>query len=1060
MFGLTGALHSLVGSVKVEENNGIITLYGFNGRELTAQMFKVWRSNKIGNKMFTKIGKTEVSFRRFFLMDVVYVLETLMKANYVRINRRALAKAIEELKTQTSLAWVFDEETRPGPLDFSRLKDLSLVPRPHQQEYMDEYNQAVPRYGLRGHLASLGVGQGKGHVQGTKIKTPNGWKSMGEIRVGHEVLTPSGDIARVRGVYHNSKVDCYRVTFADGRSCICDIEHLWELYSYAHTDAQWRTVSMRELLALYEIQKKRNVYKSTGYLDLKIPLVNHEGTAEPDIDLPLDPYVLGVLLGDGCITRKPFTITKPDYFIRDEVVRLLKDKGVTHKDIISKTKCYAFKLIDQDRQNPWLFNTVSEMGLLGKRSWEKFIPYIYLKGSFQQRLALVQGLMDTDGSVCFNGRHFEFSTTSEVMARDVLELLRSVGCIAKITQRQTYYTYLGERKPGRISWRINIRHQKPSMLFRTPVKKDKCIDDTQYTRQGLKLRIADISYIDKLSTVCIEVDHPSKQYVIQDYICTHNTFLSLSLMHCAKVDTVIVFSPNNAVQRVWRDTLTWSHKEPVKFWDSHMQGPPPLGMSHYVIHYEYMGKFYEWLKVNYKSLGVVGIVIDECHNFNEIKSARTQLLVDIAKLTNSQHTLWMSGTPLKAMGKETIPLLRTIDPLFDTKTEKDYLDIFGQASDRALDILANRIGKISYKVDTNSVLTDIQLKKWVCNVKLPNGIDYTLDEIRKKLEAFVKERTEYYKQHEEEFKRDYLNGISYFRDCIASDEQELIRLNQYEVDVKDVRKGYDPIKHKEIVPQLNKYEKDVIMPLLPKHIKDPFKKAKSVYKYVQLTIMGEALGSVLGKARTQCNVDIANALDQVELHSSDGKLKVQTSLKEIIDNAEKKSILFTSFIEVLKASSAKLATQGFKPLEVYGETNSNLPQIVQKFAKDEDANPLIATYQSLSTAVPLTMANNLVMLNAPFREHEYRQAYGRCYRMGQDKDVTVIDVFLDTGNLPNISTRSKDIMDTTAKQVAIMLGIEKIDLTVATEAIEESIPEWLTTNRVDEVKDRVKLSSW
>src|SRR5690606_11890806 len=103
-------------------------------------------------------------------------------------------------------------------------------------------------------------------------------------------------------------------------------------------------------------------------------------------------------------------------------------------------------------------------------------------------------------------------------------------------------------------------------------------------------------------------------------------------------------------------------------------------------------------------------------------------------------------------------------------------------------------------------------------------------------------------------------------------------------------------------------------------------------------------------------------------------------------------------------------------------------KIVSTFYKNEDVNPLIATYQSLSTAVPLTAANTIVMINQPFRSGIREQTIARAARLGQDKDVHVIDVLLDTGDLANISTRTNDIMQWSQEQVASILGVKNVDV--------------------------------
>ena len=506
---------------------------------------------------------------------------------------------------------------------------------------------------------------------------------------------------------------------------------------------------------------------------------------------------------------------------------------------------------------------------------------------------------------------------------------------------------------------------------------------------------------------------------------TGKTIASLILMESLKSDTIIVVSPKNAVIDVWKETLDNKYKSIPKYFHSLSGLPPTLGQHIYVIHYEYIPKFLDYLsKVNVGDLGKVSLVVDESHNFNEINSQRTQSLIELTK-KYVHYSLWMSGTPIKALGKEVIPLLHCIDPLFDEACEKSFAAVFGKNSERALDILANRIGILSHTVKKEDVVSDVKLYRYQANVTLKNGDDYTLPVIRLKMKAFIEERSKYYKEHMKSFEEDYKYGIELYRNSIKGRSQEIKLLDDYLSKVHTIRKGWDPYTMKDISRYCNTFERTKIIPMLPNDIKKAFRKAKSVYKYVNLTIMGECLGSILGKARTQCNVDIASNLGTMKLIPLNyGPDLGLMTLDEILTNAKKKTIMFTSFVEVVTTLKAKLMEDQYKPAGVFGENNKDLPKIVESFDKEDAVNPLVATFQSLSTAVPLIMANTIIMLNIPFRDKDYVQAVARAHRKGQTEDVYVIDVLLDTGDTPNISTRSKDIATEAAQMVAKIMGVD------------------------------------
>lgn len=506
------------------------------------------------------------------------------------------------------------------------------------------------------------------------------------------------------------------------------------------------------------------------------------------------------------------------------------------------------------------------------------------------------------------------------------------------------------------------------------------------------------------------------------------TIAALILMRCLGVDTIFIISPKNAVNRVWQSTIDSVYRKTPSYWYSTSNETLQKNKEIYICHYEYIKSFLDFIKDQTDTrFGKIGIIVDECHNFNDETSNRTQLLVELSQY--STYNLWMSGTPIKAMGRETIPLLQCIDPIFDKEARSRYISVFGKASDRALDILQNRIGTLSHRVVKGKVIDKSNLYRYQAKVKLKNGKDYTIPVIREKMRKYVEERTHFYKKNMDEYIAQYEDGINYYHDTIKNDITELAIFQSYKEKIAKIRKGFDPFTMKDDSLFCNKYENTKIIPKLPSEMKKYFKKAKSVYKYVELTIMGECLGVILGKTRSDCNRDIALNLKELEFIPIDNApILPKMGIEELITNAKKKTILFSSFVDVVETMHTHLSERGYKPLVVYGQTNKNLNGIISQFQDSDIANPLIATFQSLSTAVPLTMANTVVMLNMPFREHEYIQAYSRAFRKGQDEDVYVIDILLDTGDIPNISTRSKDIAEDAAAIVAKIMGFKSVDL--------------------------------
>ena len=539
-------------------------------------------------------------------------------------------------------------------------------------------------------------------------------------------------------------------------------------------------------------------------------------------------------------------------------------------------------------------------------------------------------------------------------------------------------------------------------------------------------------------------DNYTKRYNLNGYLLaaepgTGKTLTSLALSECLKTDVTIIVAPSNSIDRVWGTTLQTEFKTHRKFWTtSDTTKVPPTGCRYYVFHYEALGYALE-LAAKLKGMKV-NIVLDECHNFNEPKSLRTERFTELCKLTKSKHTLWMSGTPIKAMGSEAIPLLRTIDPLFNQEAEDRFKNIFGLSSTRGLDILAARLGYMSYKVEKTFI--NNKMLTYTVKVQLPNGLDYSLEAIREKMQEFIKERTTFYKENMAKFISDYKDGLLVYeqREIRTIRDENEFRL--YLAAANKLHSAYDPFTDKERVLFCNQYEKTKIIPSLPSHMKEAFKEARSVYKYPALKIQGETLGRVLGKERMRCNLDLALALDKAiaQLQGSEDP-PFEISLEAMIDNSVNKTLIFSDYTEVVNGVAEQLKSRKYHPLRVLAETNKDLTSIIGRFEKDKSVNPLLATYKSLSTAVPMVMADSVVFLNMPFRIHEYKQAIARLDRIGQPETIKAYQVFLDTGEVPNISTRSNDILAWSKDMVEAIMGTPTGDTEVALEMYEEKAAE-------------------
>lgn len=495
------------------------------------------------------------------------------------------------------------------------------------------------------------------------------------------------------------------------------------------------------------------------------------------------------------------------------------------------------------------------------------------------------------------------------------------------------------------------------------------------------------------------------------------TISDISIAVCTEADIVYIVSPKNAIYTVWAKTLSQDMTSPQKVWIAADEKPFDPTAKWLIYHYETLDKAIQAASKHPHKKTV--IILDESHGFNDIAAQRTEKFLELCRITKSTDIIWASGTPIKAMGQEAIPLIRSIDPLFTPDVEARFKRIFGANAERGYDILNHRLGLISYKVpksefmDSTPTFIDI-------NVKMPNGDKYTLASLKGVMSTFITERQKYYAARKEEDHAFYRTCISayYVPRVRGADEDREFREYQSIV-ASFIKYGFDSRSMGDKAKFCNAFERDCIIPSLPKDLKLRFIDVKSVVKYVDLKIRGECLGRILSKEREQCHVDM---IDHIEFD-------------KIIDNSEKKTLIFTSFVKAVDKAFNTLTNGGYAPLRVYGDTNSDLTNIIGQYRDNPDVNPLVATFQSLSSAVPLIMANSVIFLNSPFRSHEEEQAISRCNRLGQDKPVFVYKIHLDTGTEPNISTRSRDILEWSRAQVSSILGVE--DTSVDAIALED-----------------------
>ena len=443
----------------------------------------------------------------------------------------AMAKAVRALQTKEVNRIIL---TRPaveagerlGFLPGTLYEKIDPYLRPLYDALHDMLDpDSIPRLLAAGtiEIAPLAYMRGRAQPVATPVLTPDGFRPIGELTVGDLVIGSDGKPTPVIGVYPQGEKDIYRLTAQDGASTLCSGDHMWAV---ATRDDRRRDKPLRVLTTREMIGNLR----ANHYHRYELPL--HSAPVRfPYREVPMDPYALGLLLGDGCLTGS----TTPSFATGDpelayELKRLLpgtevRPVGGPNYHLSQVTSPWTTTALVE---NP-VTGAARRLGLHGTRSTTKFVPDLYLYNSRKVRLAVLQGLLDTDGGpVTQRNRtcRVQYSTTSPQLRDDVIFLVRSLGGIAYQSTRPA----LG-RAPGFAHGRpvynrhdayiIDIRLPEGMEPFRLTRKRD-----TYNAAGGVGRPMRYIDSIESAGTaeaVCIAVAAEDSLYTTEDFLLTHNT---------------------------------------------------------------------------------------------------------------------------------------------------------------------------------------------------------------------------------------------------------------------------------------------------------------------------------------------------------------------------------------------------------------------------------------------------------------------------------------------------------------------------------------------------------
>ena len=397
---------------------------------------------------------------------------------------------------------------------------------------------------------------GKAQPLDAMVLTMTGWRRMGDIAVGDQLASVDGLPSEVKAVFPQGDLDTFKVKFSDGREAEACADHLWSVHYRG-----WRAP---RVLPTYEVRRLIGLRRYQGRLWIE----RFGGDYNNQQPLPIDPYLLGLILGDGGVTGNGVRFST----ISEHILARIRDLIPPSTQLVHRGRCdyqivnrapdvcghCSEPIIDGKSGQRWcsyvcsmrgqtieaaskrrrrragenvasqrgstkneLTAALEALGVMGAGAIDKRVPACYLDAPRANRTALLRGLMDTDGSVEKHGS-VRFYSSSRQLADDVVYLVRSLGGWAKIAPKQTSFMHNGEKRIGQPSWVVTICLDDLGEIVSVPEK----VARVAAALRSKRLTFEAITPSRRVACQCIAVSHPSRLYVTDDFVVTHNTALA------------------------------------------------------------------------------------------------------------------------------------------------------------------------------------------------------------------------------------------------------------------------------------------------------------------------------------------------------------------------------------------------------------------------------------------------------------------------------------------------------------------------------------------------------
>jgi hypothetical protein len=386
-----------------------------------------------------------------------------------------------------------------------------------------------------------GIGKGRSQPLDAKLLTPCGWKLMGDIRVGEPVIAVDGTPTPVTGIFPQGEIDIFEVTFSDDAKTRVSADHLWA--TLTRNQRHSRKTNPEGAFSEYKIRTTQELARTITRIH-SIPLPSPVQFDERPVEV--DPYLLGVSLRDACIRRYAVEPVMAEAGIVDAVSARLP-RQVEARKVPGRDHDYAIDHVDgvaaatscRGVSSPVVAG-MRACGLSGVGAADKFVPDAYKFNSVAVRLAVLRGLMDTDGTATEHGPSV-FTSVSRRLAEDVQFLVRSLGGLASIRPKVT---------KSKLAHNVYVTLPKLG-LFGLALQRSRA---GRLHGRCQERYVKSVVHVGKAAAQCISIAHPTRLYVTDDFVVTHNTLAAI-MRRAALMGKKVLFVTEREtnISDIWRD---------------------------------------------------------------------------------------------------------------------------------------------------------------------------------------------------------------------------------------------------------------------------------------------------------------------------------------------------------------------------------------------------------------------------------------------------------------------------------------------------------------------------